>query len=1150
MLLDNKTAQATDPTTVYEFIRQYLTKPGTFDVVTGYFSAAALAHVSDDLSQHLSNCRLVIGDTQQLEQEGEKLYDLLNDDLSVDRTFTLSHNAAKAITFLQQPTVEARTLRPNFCHAKAYIYHAQSQDKRDHFYVMGSSNLTEAGLGLRTSGNLELNTADFGGGGDYKELRAWYEELWKRPETRSTIKNALGKDVDFKQHVISLLQDLSRQYSPREVYEKVLFELFAAELLAWESRPDIERQIKDLRETEVYQALLPFQKQGVLSLIRMLQTYGGAILADAVGLGKTWQALAIIKFFEMAGREVIVLCPKKLESNWRRWLKGKDSRFEEDQFDYVIRYHTDLTDDYFEHQNKSDYKSLRWFQNTRPKLIVVDESHNLRNDKSSRYKWLVEKLLEKNRDVKVLLLSATPINTQLTDVRNQFKLLVKGQNNGFADVPGIQINSLQHAFADVQHKFEEWQKEPAETRLLATFIQHLPKPFFDLTDRLIVARTRKQIQGKDLGLHFPKKEKPENIYVGIEQLGGLKGFDSIFQAFRTNLTAYRPMEYTKPKKEVNSILEDEQARERFLVRMMMVLLVKRLESSWHSFGVTVGRILAHHENALQKVDAFQGNRKAAAMLDGETDEETLAALEEMEPLPEGEAPELTLGKKNPVALSSLTELPKFRQHLEKDLLKLRALHAHVRKMEATVQTETGEISVDKKLERLISEIRKKRLERPNQKVIIFTVFHDTADYLFKQLKIRGFSRMVMISGQGGQTDDGTTSKQFEPLLERFAPYTKLYNERDWRPFYEEAGLPANTKLNYTAWEKLLRAHKHPCVKQLDQPLDLLIATDCLSEGQNLQDADCVINYDIHWNPVRLIQRMGRVDRLGSPNESVVGYNFWPAKSYDDYLNLKGRVEKRMALLSLVGAEFEERLTPEMEAMLAGLEGSDLASKQAERMLQQMQTTWDDLETSGRELSFDDFSLEPFRQELLDIMRRQQDKYRKMPHGIFTGFKALSAPAPDGKPYPAPGMIALLGHPRRPQPAPANHHYDELYLAYAAPGAPARFVNNAAVLTALSRHSRQTRFVPEAIEDGKANALQELLDQLDGWLAHHGGGSTPAETAPAEVEVDLDNLFTFGITGAPAAVALAPKTKSQLLLEDKFQQDQFDLVCWFAVSDSK
>ncbi len=533
MLLDNKSRPDADTSAVvYDFIKENLDKPGAFDVVTGYFSAAALACLHKDFDGKLTSCRLVIGDTEQLELEGEKLYDLLNDDLSADRALSVSSNARQAMDFLTPETVQVRTLRPNFCHAKAYLFHADSKKATDHFFVTGSSNLTQAGLGLTESGNLELNTAGAGTDANYKELRQWYADLWKKPETRTTVRGLDGREVDFKTHLLKLLADLNRKYSPREVYEKVLYELFAAELLAWESRPDVLRQITDLRETEVYKALLPFQRQGVLSLIRMLQTYGGAILADAVGLGKTWQALAVMKFFEMDGREVILLSPKKLENNWRRWLHGFDSRFDADEFDYVIRYHTDLTDEYFEHRNKPDFKSLRYFQSSKPKLIVIDESHNLRNDKSSRYKWLVEKLLAKNRDIKVLLLSATPINTQLTDVRNQFKLLVKGQNNGFADVAGIQINSLQHAFADVQHKFEEWQKLPAETRLLATFIQHLPKPFFDLTDRLIVARTRKMIQGKELGLHFPKKEKPENIYVGIEQLGGLKGFD------QTNLTSH------------------------------------------------------------------------------------------------------------------------------------------------------------------------------------------------------------------------------------------------------------------------------------------------------------------------------------------------------------------------------------------------------------------------------------------------------------------------------------------------------------------------------------------------------------------------------------------------------------------------------------
>ena len=1132
MLLDNKTKEDSNPVTVYEFITHYLCKAGTFDVVTGYFSVAALARLYDDVNSHISALRLVIGDTAQIEREADKIIDLLTDNLGIEQALRLNTLVPKAVALLDQDKVAVKTLRPNFCHAKAYLYDCHTNDAQHHFYVMGSSNLTEAGLGIKPTSNIELNTASFGGQSDYKELKKWFGELWKKPEARSVIKLDDGTSKDFKQHLIDLMLDLSRKYTPQEVYEKVLYELFRGELEAFSESPELSRDISHLRESEVFKVLLPFQKAGVLSLIRMLQQYNGAILADAVGLGKTWQALAVIKFFEMQGAEVIVLCPKKLENNWQRYLYRRNSRFESDRLDYVVRFHTDLQGDLLE--KKADNIKLDYFQSDRPKLLVIDESHNLRNDKSSRYKFLVKQLLEANRNIKVLLLSATPINTALTDVRNQFKLLAGGRNDGFAE--SLRVPNLQYVFAKAQEQFKIWQERPDPGKRVSEFVKELPEHFFELTDALIVARTRKQIKGRDNGLHFPTKEKPVNLYVGLDRIGDLKGFDTIFRAFRVNMTAYRPSEYTE-QKTAGSILEDERQRDKFLVRMMAILLVKRLESCWYSFGLTVNRILAHHENALSKIVAFEKLERSEGRLDLSEDEEKVLAeaLDELDAEEYGGA-DFALGKKRPVALNTLTNLPAFVKHLRMDVTKLRALAGHVKQMTDTVAAEKGPTSVDTKLQRLIEEIKAKRAERTNQKIIIFTAFRDTAQYLFDELGKRGFSRMAMVSGQESKTDDGYLGKDFEPILERFAPFTKLYNERDWRAFYVKNGLSENHKPKYPEWQKLIRAHDAKVTKQLDQPLDLLITTDCLSEGQNLQDGDCVMNYDIHWNPVRLIQRLGRVDRLGSPNESVVGYNFWPAASYDEYLNLRSRVENRMALLSLVGAEFEEELTPDLKARMEGMENTPLATQQADRMMRQMQTTWDDIEENGQTLGLDDFSLEPFRQELFDLLRRSEDKYRRMPNGIYTGFKARPELLPDAGKLPT-GIIALLGYPRRPSGAGPEFRYEERHLAYAAPGAATRFVNHKDILSLLSLHQKEPRLVPAAIEQGQEAELQRLANLLDDWLAQRGGRQALSA---------LDNLFTFGTIGNNKGTAPA-QSAEQKLLEDKFQKDQFDLICWFAVS---
>ncbi|PIO48864.1 MAG: hypothetical protein CMR00_01880 [[Chlorobium] sp. 445] len=608
-------------------------------------------------------------------------------------------------------------------------------------------------------------------------------------------------------------------------------------------------------------------------------------------MGKTWTALAVMKYFELKGFTVLLLCPKKLSSNWEQYKIGQQSRFEQDELDFYIRYHTDLQEDRFDRYAD---KTLRYFQ-TRPKLlIVIDESHNLRNDKSSRYNFLVEHLLlpqNTSREVKVLQLSATPINNKLMDIRNQFKLMTKGHDNGFQDTD-LEIDSLENIFRIAQKEFSKWVA--LDNRKIADFIATLPPQFEKLTDALIVARTRQLIEGEFGEMNFPKKEAPINEYVTPENIGNLKSFDDILDAISINLTAYRPADYMKtiPPK---SVLEDEQQRQKFLVKMMYILLIKRLESSWFSFKCTVENILNHHLHALEKVTLFNQSKVDTTIEDDMSEEEEEELIETAAQLSAETEKPITLGKKNPILLSSITNLALFKQHLEADIEKLRQLKANLDEYEKAFNAGKAQ---DEKLNKLIEHITCKQKTSPNKKVLVFTVFKDTAEFLYKQLKKRGIQNIAYVSGSISEAYDGYSGAKFEPILERFAPYTKLYNEKDWTEMYQNhLGLESKFldkgtwKVPYDIWKTLIFEHDSETRYKLENPIDVLIATDCLSEGQNLQDCDMVINYDIHWNPVRLIQRMGRIDRIGSPNKTIKGINFWPAKNYEDYLKLKSRVEK-------------------------------------------------------------------------------------------------------------------------------------------------------------------------------------------------------------------------------------------------------------------
>jgi hypothetical protein len=459
-----------------------------------------------------------------------------------------------------------------------YLHKNIFNDPQKNYYISGSSNLTEAGIGLKQTSNLELNIGDFGSAPQFNELVNWFNRLWDKPQAHNdkTVKLDNGKTVkiDFKQYLISEIEKIFITYSPKELYYKVLFELFGNQLNT--SDPNLNKQFVKLENSAVYNALYDFQKAGANSLIRMLLTCNGAILADAVGLGKTWTALAVIKFFQLQGHETILLCPKKLEHNWHQYKENQNSIFENDEFKYFIRFHTDMSSIRLEtYKDRSD----KFFTNDKPKLLVIDESHNLRNDKSERYKFLMENILKKNTDIKVLLLSATPINNSFNDVRNQFKMLVHGNVEGFKET--LEVGNLDYIFRNVQGIFNNWSKN--DNPQISDFINEIPANFFNLTDALTVARTRKMItENYSTDLFFPQKEKPDNYYITPNQLGNFDSFGDLIDHFPPMLSGYQPALYVN-ETEKKDVIYDEKLRDKFLVKMMYILMAKRLESAWFSF---------------------------------------------------------------------------------------------------------------------------------------------------------------------------------------------------------------------------------------------------------------------------------------------------------------------------------------------------------------------------------------------------------------------------------------------------------------------------------------------------------------------------------------------------------------------------------------
>jgi len=686
MILDNENNNLK----VYEWISKY-TENGKLDIVTGYFTIGALAYLSEQVNSKITDFRLILGDIVNIDPEENRPLDLLNENITIEAALKLNSLSREAVRFLKQDKVVAKTLEPNFCHAKNYLFSPEKDDDRNKYFISGSSNLTEAGIGLKKTNNVELNIAETGNNNQYKELVKWFEDLWKKPQAHKE-KTLISEDgskekIDFKQYLINEIEKIFVQYSPREIYYKILFELFGSQILDEQNDPEFNRQIGRLENSVIYNLLYEFQKKGVLSLIKMLQKYNGAILADAVGLGKTWTALAVIKFFQLQGREVILLCPKKLEANWNRYKKHQESRFEKDQLDYFIRFHTDMIDERLEKYND---RADKYFTNDKPKLLVIDESHNLRNDKSKRYKLLMKDILQKNEDIKVLLLSATPINNSLNDIRNQFKLMVQGDVHGYDEKLGVK--NIDYSFRTAQRAFNEWREN--ERPKISEFIKEIPANFFTLTDSLTVARTRKMVEGQQAALSFPIKAKPENLFVTPRQLGNFDSFEELFDHFPPKLSGYQPSFYLETYKEkAMDVLHDERLRDFFLVKMLYILLVKRLESSWFSFYSTVGKVKDHHQNALNKIKTYQKNHSDTAL---EHDESALFEEDDLE----DEIDEFTVGKKRKVSLADIDKngtLNLFKEDLKQDLDALDNLFINMQKFETQLKEEIKFLIIKKVL---------------------------------------------------------------------------------------------------------------------------------------------------------------------------------------------------------------------------------------------------------------------------------------------------------------------------------------------------------------------------------------------------------------------------------------------------------------------
>jgi len=1022
MLLDNS-SDSNESKKVYEWIEQY-TDDGTFDVVTGYFTIGALAWLSNKINEKTSKFQMVLGDIACVSKPDFRPLSLLNEEISVDSALRLSDYAKAAVRFLEQDKVLAKTLEPSFCHAKLYLHN--SRDERHNYFISGSSNLTDAGIGRKTTSNAELNIAETGDNHQYRELRKWFNNLWKNKALADkTIEMPDGKksEKNFKKYLIEEISKIFNLYTPEDIYLKILAEM--------DLGTDVEKVEKTLGKSKIYNALYDFQKAGVVSLVKMLNNHNGAILADAVGLGKTWTALAVIKFYQKEGFDVVVICPKKLENNWRKWTKGFDSRFKADGFDYSIRFHTDMEETRMQKKAAKETSDI-FFTSDRPRLFVIDESHNLRNSSSKRYKFLLENILRKNENAKVLMLSATPINNYLWDIRNQFCLIP-------------QMQEIDTHFKIAQKTLKKWTEEEHPT--IAGLVNKLRPDFLHIIDTFVVARTRSVIKQSGINLDFPKWQEPQNLYITPNCVRDCESFESLLTLLPDKFSAYMPAFYAGMTSQKTT--ENESQRDWFLVKMMHSMLIKRLESSWYSFYRTVNNILDYHKTVLSHVEKHQDFES------GYFDEDEIDDFEDVFEY------DFEIGKNRKVKISEIDDLDGFRNDLTEDTETLQNLFNKLEEFNKNFVVEQ-----DGKLQALLKIINNE------PKVLIFTAYKDTAKYLYEHVS-KEIDGVDLVYG-------GTKDNKIIDILHRFAPLAK----------FKESEQTADDMARYE--------------QKKNEQIKILITTDILSEGQNLQDCGFVINYDIHWNPVRAIQRMGRIDRLGSEHKEIRYANFWPTKNINEYLRLQSRIETRMVTMRIAGAEIPHEFTAKLQKMD---NDKDLERKQIEKNLKLMQNSIEEIE--NQTLGLNNLTRENFRQ---DLTQESAQKYKTIPNGIFSGFLEDTN-----------GLIALI-----------KHKYDnDIKLIFINMHGNEVLQNDIDVLAFLRNNRYKERFVPAIIDDCSETETKKLSNALNSWFRN---------VAVRAAKKDYtDDLFSESQT---------LDMFEQSTIEQIYQPAKWDLLCWCLVSEEK
>lgn len=918
---------------VGDVLKRNIKENSKLSITASYFTLYAFQELKEELSK-IDSLRFIYTEPtfvkndnknimKKIKENENKLFGV-EEELKGRCTLNQSYIARELAKWVKKK-VEIKTLKNTKMNGA--LCHIDSEGKS--VSITGATSLSGPSLGYINSKPMYLNIYT-----DDNELnstlKSKFNEIWNNED--------LLKDV--KKDILNKIKYLYKDNSPEFLYFITLYNIFK-DFLEENDNKEVIKSRTGFKDTEVWNRLYNFQKDGVVGAINKIETYGGCIIADSVGLGKTFEALAIIKYYELRNCRVLVLAPKKLRDNWSVYrVNDKRNILAKDRFNYDLLNHTDLS----RKGGMSGDIDLSFVNWGNYDLVVIDESHNFRNnvavnDRETRYEKLMNNIIKAGVKTKVLMLSATPVNNKLDDLKNQLAFIT--EDNDKALEKTAEIKSISSTLRKAQSIFNKWGDLEESERTTERLLDMLNFDYFKLLDSLTIARSRKHIEKyyniNDIG-QFPKRLKPENVKEDIDILDEFPSLKDINnQILKLNLSVYAPIKYVLPHKrdyynklydtkaKGGSVLFKQMDREQSIVFLMKTNFLKRLESSINSFTITLEKVLYNINSKIKRLSVIN-------------DDITLD-IDDIDPL-DTSIEQFTIGDKVKIKIKDIDRI-KYKQDLE-----------HDRDILLDLLSKSKEIdeSRDKKLHELKNVIKRKinnPINEDNKKIIIFTAFADTAKYLYKNISTwakqnYNLNSALVTGSENPKTTIKMSKVDLNKVLINFSPLSK---ER----------------------EKVMPEAK--------EEIDILIATDCISEGQNLQDCDYLINYDIHWNPVRIVQRFGRIDRLGSKNTCIKLVNFWPSMELDEYIHLEGRVKQKMTMLDISATGEEDVINENPQKM------KDLEYRR--KQLKQLQEEVIDLEEVNGNVSLTDFTLDDFRMDLINLQEKYDSEVENTPLGIYS-----------------------------------------------------------------------------------------------------------------------------------------------------------------------